>query len=74
VSSTLCHEDFGGGGHDRLQFNADGDGGAAQAEPARDSKAEEDATLYCKLIGSLRYMVHTRPDMIFAMGYLSRFM
>jgi hypothetical protein len=57
-----------------LQFNADGDGGAAQAEPARDSKAEEDATLYCKLIGSLRYLVHTRPDMIFVVGYLSRFM
>jgi hypothetical protein len=40
----------------------------------RDSEAEEDATLYRKLIESLRYLVHTRPDLIFAAGYLSRFM
>jgi hypothetical protein len=40
---------------------------------SRDSEAEEeDATLYCKLIGSLRYLVNTQPDLIFAVGYLSR--
>jgi hypothetical protein len=42
---------------------------------SRHSKAEKkDATLYCKLIGSLRYLVHTCPDLIYAVGYLSRFM
>jgi hypothetical protein len=42
---------------------------------SQDSEAEEeDATLYRKLIGSLRYLVHTWPDLIFAVGYLSRFM
>jgi hypothetical protein len=42
---------------------------------SRDSEAEEeDATLYRKLIGSLCYLVHTRLDLIFAVGYLSRFM
>ena len=42
---------------------------------SRDSEAEEeDATLYRKLVGSLRYLVHTRPDLIFAVGYLSRFL
>jgi hypothetical protein len=41
---------------------------------SRDSEAEEDATLYRKLIGSLRYLVHTRHDLIFVVGYLSRFM
>jgi hypothetical protein len=42
---------------------------------SRDSEAEEgEATLYCKLIGSLRYLVHTQPNLIFAVGYLSCFM
>jgi hypothetical protein len=40
-----------------------------------DSEAEEEeATLYHKLIGSLRYLVHIRSDLIFAVGYLSHFM
>ncbi|WVZ90939.1 hypothetical protein U9M48_037189 [Paspalum notatum var. saurae] len=33
-----------------------------------------DAKLYHSLIGSLRYLLHTRPDLTFAVGYLSRFM
>jgi hypothetical protein len=33
-----------------------------------------DATLYRSIIGGLRYLVHTRPDIAFAMGYVSRFM
>ena len=33
-----------------------------------------DATLYRSLVGSLRYLVHTRPDIAFAVGYVSRFM
>jgi hypothetical protein len=42
---------------------------------SRNSEAEEeDATLYCKLIGCLRYLVHTRLDLIFTVGYLSCFM
>jgi hypothetical protein len=41
---------------------------------SRNSEIEEDATLYRKLIGSLRYLVHTRPDLIFAVDYLNRFM
>jgi hypothetical protein len=38
------------------------------------SEAPVDATLYRSLIGSLRYLVHTRPDISFAVGFLSRFM
>jgi hypothetical protein len=41
---------------------------------SQNSEAEEDATLYHKLINSLRYLVHTRSDLIFVVGYLSRFM
>ncbi|KAJ1257159.1 hypothetical protein BS78_K195200 [Paspalum vaginatum] len=33
-----------------------------------------DATLYRSLIGSLPYLLHTRPELSFAVGYLSRFM
>ncbi|GKE35761.1 ribonuclease H-like domain, reverse transcriptase, RNA-dependent DNA polymerase [Tanacetum coccineum] len=33
-----------------------------------------DATYYRSLIGSLRYLLHTRPDLSYAVGLLSRFM
>ena len=33
-----------------------------------------DLTLYCQLIGSLMYLVNTRPDMCFAVNTLSQFM
>ncbi|KAG8064903.1 hypothetical protein GUJ93_ZPchr0004g39485 [Zizania palustris] len=35
---------------------------------------EVDATSYRSLVGSLRYLVHTRADIAFAVGYVSRFM
>jgi hypothetical protein len=33
-----------------------------------------EAKMYRSLVGSLRYLVHTRPDISFAVGYVSRFM
>ncbi|XP_066373340.1 uncharacterized mitochondrial protein AtMg00810-like [Miscanthus floridulus] len=36
--------------------------------------ARVDATLYQSIIGGLRYLVHTRPDITFVVGYVSRFM
>jgi hypothetical protein len=41
---------------------------------SRDSTAEVDATQYRRLVGSLRYLAHTRPDLAFSVGYVSRFM
>jgi hypothetical protein len=39
------------------------------------SEAEEvDATRYRCLVSSLHYLVHTQPDMAFAVRYVSRFM
>lgn len=35
---------------------------------------EVDSTMYRSLVGSLRYLVHTRPNIAFAVGYVSRFM
>ena len=33
-----------------------------------------DATLYRSIVGGLRYLVYTRPDITFTVGYVSRFM
>ena len=33
-----------------------------------------DTTEYQSIVGSLRYLVHTRPDLTFAVGFVSRFM
>jgi hypothetical protein len=42
---------------------------------SRDSTAEEvDAMLYRRIVGSLRYLVHTWPDLTYAIGYVSRFL
>jgi hypothetical protein len=38
------------------------------------SPLEDDSTMYRSIIGSLRYLLHTRPDLSFSVGYLSRFM
>ena len=36
--------------------------------------AATDATAYRSIVGGLRYLVHTRPDLAYAVGYVSRFM
>jgi hypothetical protein len=42
---------------------------------SRDSTTEEvDATQYRRLVGSLRYLVHTRSDLAYSVGYVSRFL
>jgi hypothetical protein len=33
-----------------------------------------DATEYKRIVGALRYLVNTRPDLSYAVGYVSRFM
>jgi hypothetical protein len=42
---------------------------------SHDSTAKEvDAMQYRRIVGSLRYLVHTWPDLAFAVAYVSRFM
>jgi hypothetical protein len=42
---------------------------------SRDSTAEEvDAALYRCIVGSLRYLIHTRSDLTYAVRYVSRFL
>ncbi|XP_066354953.1 secreted RxLR effector protein 161-like [Miscanthus floridulus] len=36
--------------------------------------AKVDATRYRSIVGGLRYLMHTRPDIAFAVVYVSRFM
>ena len=36
--------------------------------------AKVDATLYRSIVDGLHYLVHTRPDITFTVGYISRFM
>jgi len=36
--------------------------------------AKVDTTRYRSIVGGLRYLTHTRPDITFAVGYVSRFM
>jgi hypothetical protein len=41
---------------------------------SRDSTMEEvDATQHRCLVESLRYLAHTRPELAFSIGYVSRF-
>ncbi|KAK3133758.1 hypothetical protein QOZ80_6AG0540590 [Eleusine coracana subsp. coracana] len=61
-------------------------GGMADCKPAqspmedrlklskKSTTAAVDATRYRSLVGGLRYLVHTRPNLAFAVGYVSRFM
>ena len=47
----------------------------ARCKLSKESKeGAVDAKLYRSMIGSLRYLVHTRPDISFAVDFLSRFM
>ncbi|KAK2630796.1 hypothetical protein QOZ80_UnG0725510 [Eleusine coracana subsp. coracana] len=47
----------------------------ARLKLSKDSSSPPvDATEYRSLVGSLRYLVHTRPDLAFSVGYVSRFM
>ncbi|KAD4586182.1 hypothetical protein E3N88_23783 [Mikania micrantha] len=39
-----------------------------------DEGEEADATTFRKWVGCLRYLTHTRPDLNYAVGYVSRFM
>ncbi|KAG7588970.1 Zinc finger CCHC-type [Arabidopsis suecica] len=41
---------------------------------AQEEKSEADTTMYHRRIGCLRYLLHTRPDLTFSVGVVSRYM
>jgi hypothetical protein len=45
-----------------------------QNQGRQSSEAPVDKTLFRSVVGSLRYLVNTRPDIGFAVGYVSRFL
>ena len=51
----------------------DSDGGAAEADKGQ-HRGEGGCDTYRSIVGGLRYLVHTRPDIAFAVGYVSHFM
>ena len=40
----------------------------------KDEGKEANATEFKRLVGSLRYLTHSQPDLTFAVGYVSRYM
>jgi hypothetical protein len=55
-----------------LQPNTHFDG---EVKLSRDNTTKEvDATQYRCLVGSLRYLVHTRSDLAYSVGYVSQFL
>lgn len=46
----------------------------ARLKLSKVSSCPTDATFYPSVVGSLRYLVHTRPDIAYSDGYGSRFM
>ena len=51
----------------------DSDGGTVEADEGR-YRGEGRCNIYQSIVGGLRYLVHTRPDIAFAVGYVSCFM
>jgi hypothetical protein len=48
--------------------------GLTDCNPALTPMEEVDATQYRRLVGSLRYLAHIRPDLAFSVGYMRLFM
>lgn len=69
----LCSSDTRKDGDARLQTQLHSHG--AKTELSNASRAPEvDPIKYGSMVGSLRYLLHTRSDLSFAVGYVSRFM
>ena len=49
------------------------DGGAAEADEGQ-YRSEGGCNTLLDIVGGLCYLVHTRPDIAFVVGYVSRFM
>jgi hypothetical protein len=72
VTRVLCKEDPGERGAVGVQFMPSTYATKTEAEESELQRV--DATEYRSLVGSSRYLVNTRPDLAFSVGYVSRYM
>lgn len=72
LSILLCSKIVAEEWHEELQSLLRTDG--AKAEIGQDKyKPTFDVTTYCSIVGALRYLVNTRPDLAFSVSYVSKF-
>jgi hypothetical protein len=72
LSILLCSKIAAEEWHEELQSLLRADG--AKAEIGQDKyKPTFDVTTYCSIVGALRYLVNTRPDLAFSVSYVSKF-
>ena len=71
--TCICGEAARAWRHGGLQAVCDSNGGKLKLSK-QSTATKVDVTCYRSIIGGLRWLAHTRPDIMFVVGYMSRFL